>query len=318
MIISASRRTDIPACYPEWFVNRLKAGEILVPNPYNRKKISRIALSPDTVDCVVFWTKNPEPMLPRLKEIDRLGYRYCFQMTVTDYEKDLEGNIPSIEESMATFVLLSERLGKERVDWRFDPIILSGKYSLSYHLEKFEMMCEWLHDYTDRCIISFVDACKENPYPELEEEDMTEAAEGLSKIAGKYKLPLYTCAEKVNLEKYGIRHGACIDRERLQQITGYKLDLKKDAGQRKECRCVQSIDVGMYDTCVNGCRYCYAVGSAESAKKKNKLHDPDSPLLIGNLKGDETIIERRIQSSRDMQISLFDYSFDSPSTEEML
>lgn len=309
MIISASRRTDIPACYPDWFVNRLKAGEILVPNPYNRKKISRIALSPDTVDCIVFWTKNPEPLLPGLKEIDRLGYRYCFQMTVTDYEKDMEENIPSTEESMATFVLLAERLGRERVDWRFDPIILSGKYTLGYHLEKFEMMCEWLHNYTDRCIISFMDGCRENPYPEMEEEDMLEAAKGLSEIAGKYKLPLYTCAEKINLERYGIHHSACIDKEKIREIIGYKLDLKKDAGQRKECRCAESIDIGMYDTCVNGCRYCYATGGAESAKKKHAQHDPESPLLVGHLRGDETIVERKVQSGRDMQISLFDLPY---------
>lgn len=318
MIISASRRTDIPACYPEWFVNRLKAGEILVPNPYNRKKISRIAISPDTVDCIVFWTKNPEPLLPKLKEIDRLGYRYYFQMTVTDYGMDMEENLPSTEESMATFVLLSERLGRERVDWRFDPIILNGTYTLGYHLEKFEMMCEWLHKYTDRCIISFVDAYRGNPYPELEEDEMASVAKGIAGIAGKYKLPLYTCAEKMNLERYGIRHGACIDKEKIRDIIGYKLDLKKDTGQRRECGCAESIDIGMYDTCVNGCAYCYATGGIESARRKKEQHDPASPLLIGQLRGDETILERKVQSSRDMQISLFDYPFGFGSADEML
>ena len=183
MIISASRRTDIPALYPEWFVNRLKAGEVLVPNPYNRKKVKRIFLSPETVDCIVFWTKNPEPMLPYLKEIREMGYEYYFQMTITDYDEDMELNLPGTAESMATFLLMSERIGKERMDWRFDPIILTEKYSISYHLERFEMMCNWLHDATTRCIISFVDAYKDCPFRELKEEEIIELAGGLGKIA---------------------------------------------------------------------------------------------------------------------------------------
>ncbi len=215
MIISASRRTDIPALYPEWFVNRLKAGEVLVPNPYNRKKVKRVFLSPETVDCIVFWTKNPEPMLPYLKEIREMGYEYYFQMTITDYEEDMETNLPGTAESMATFLLMSERLGKERMDWRFDPIILTKKYSIAYHLEQFEMMCGWLHNATTRCIISFVDSYKDCPFPELKEEEIIELAGGLGKIARRYRLPLFTCAEKVNLERFGIGHSACIDKKKV-------------------------------------------------------------------------------------------------------
>lgn len=306
MIISASRRTDIPALYPEWFLNRLKEGEVLIPNPYNRKKITRIRLTPDAVDCIVFWTKNPEPMLPYLKELDSMEYQYYFQMTITDYEKDVELHVPSIADSIATFLLLSDRIGRERIDWRFDPIFLDNKYTASYHLEKFEFMCEWLHDATDRCIISFIDSYKGCPYAEMQTEDMEELAKGLSKIAGKYSLPLYTCAERLNLEQYGIRHSACIDKERIHNLIGYKLDLKKDSGQRKECRCVESIDVGMYGTCTHGCRYCYATKGLDSAKKKRMQHDEMSPVLVGNLKGDETIVEREVKSNMDTQISLFD------------
>ena len=115
MIISASRRTDIPALYPEWFVNRLRAGEVLVPNPYNRKKVSRIRLSPDTVDCIVFWTKNPEPLLPYLKEMDDMGYQYYFQMTITDYGEEIEPGIRSTANAMATFLLLSDKIGRAHV-----------------------------------------------------------------------------------------------------------------------------------------------------------------------------------------------------------
>ena len=306
MIISASRRTDIPALYPQWFLNRLKAGEVLVPNPYNRKKVSRISLSPDTVDCIAFWTKNPEPILPFLKEIDEMGYQYYFQMTITDYDSDMETELPSIAESMATFLLVSEMLGKERMDWRFDPIILNEKYTVPYHLEKFEMMCEWMHKATTRCIISFVDTYKDSPFLELEQEDMIELAEGLSKIARNYQLPIYTCSEKIDLSRYGIQHGACIDKEKIHKLIGYKVDLKKDPGQRRECGCAESIDIGMYDTCIHGCKYCYATGSLESAKKKYGQHDPGSPLLTGNLKGDEVIMDKEVRSSRDNQLSLFD------------
>lgn len=307
MIISASRRTDIPALYPEWFVNRLLAGEVLVPSPYNRKKVSRIRLTPQTVDCFVFWTKNPEPMLPYLKMIDMLEYSYYFQMTITDYERDMEPNLTSTEESIATFMLLSERLGKQRVDFRFDPILITEKYSVQYHLEKFDMMCEWLHKYTTRCIFSFVDEYKGSPFQQLEDEEKWKIAEGLSRIAQKYELPLCSCAEKINLEPLGIGHAACIDREKAEKVAGYKLDLKKDKGQRKECRCCESIDIGMYDTCVHGCRYCYATASLASSRLKNKRHDPGSPMLIGNLRGDEEITDRPIHSGRDRQISLFDF-----------
>ncbi len=306
MIISASRRTDIPALYPEWFVNRLREGSILVPNPYNRKKVSHIRLTPNTVDCIVFWTKNPEPMIPYLKEIDGMGYQYYFQMTLTDYEEDLEPGLPEKEELMATFLMLSEMIGKERIDWRFDPILLTDKYTPDYHEEKFESMCQWLHKATQRCTISFIDSYGKKIYPELNKEEMEEMASRLSKIAARYKLPLYTCAEAIDLSKYGIRQGACIDKERIQRLLGYKLDIKKDTGQRTQCKCVESLEVGIYNTCTNGCKYCYATASQESAQKKQNQHDPQSPLFIGNLRGDEVITNKGIRSNRDYQMSLFD------------
>lgn len=307
MIISASRRTDIPALYPEWFMNRLLAEEVLVPNPYNRKKVSRIELSRETVDCFVFWTKNPEPMLPYLKRLDMLGYPYYFEMTITGYREDMEPNVPSTEEAMATFMLLSERIGRERMDLRFDPIIINEKYPLEYHLEQFEMLCSWLHAYTDRCIISFVDYYKGSPFVELEAEDMIEAAKGLVQIADRYQLPLYTCAEKIDLRPYGIQTGACIDKKKAESIVGYRLDVKRDRGQRRACGCVESVDIGMYGTCIHGCRYCYASGNTETAAKRHELHNVNSPMLIGNLKGDETITERRMRLQRDDQLSIFEF-----------
>lgn len=307
MIISASRRTDIPALYPEWFMNRLRAGEVLVPNPHNRKRISRIRLSPEVVDCFVFWTKNPEPMIPYLKAIDKMEYSYYFQMTITDYDEDIEVNIPPVEESIATFRLLSERLGKERVDFRFDPVLLADKYTIDYHLEKFEMMCSWLHKHTTRCIFSFIDIYKNSPYREITEQEKRTLAEGFAGIAKKYDLPLYMCAETIDLSDLGIGHASCIDKAKTERVIGYKLDIKKDKGQRPECGCCESVDIGMYDSCAHGCRYCYANVSAAAARNRQKLHDPKSPLLIGNIQGDEAITYKDIRSNKDLQLSLFDF-----------
>lgn len=306
MIISASRRTDIPAFYSEWFMNRLREKEVLVANPYNRKKVDRISLKEDAVDCIAFWTKDPSPMLPYLAEIDEMGYQYYFQVTITDYEADIEENVPDMADVMATFILMSEKIGKERMDWRFDPILINEKYTIEYHIEKFEMMCRWLHKSASRCILSFVDDYKDGIFQEPTEQEMRTLAKAFSQIAKHYKLPLYTCAEKIDLSEYGIGHGACVDKERIQRLIGYKLDLERDHGQRKECRCLKSIDIGAYGTCVHGCRYCYATKSKESAKRRFEAHNPDSPMLTGDLKEDEVITEREVVSSRDYQLSLFD------------
>ena len=135
---------------------------------------------------------------------------------------------------------------------------------------------------------------------------MQELGKGFAKIAKKYGLPLYTCAEKIDLSEYGILHGACIDKERIRKLIGYKLDLKKDSGQRRECGCTESVDIGIYDTCTHGCKYCYANGKKESTERKHAMHDPQSPLMIGNLRGDEVIREKAAKSNRDYQLSLFD------------
>lgn len=306
MIISASRRTDIPAFYSEWFMNRLREKEVLVPNPYNRKKVSRISLGKDAVDCIAFWTKNPAPMLPYLQELDDMGYKYYFQVSITDYEEDIEENVPDMADVMATFILMSEKLGKDRMDWRFDPILLNKKYTIDYHIEKFEMMCRWLGRHTNRCILSFVDNYRDGVYSEPSEKEMKMLAAAFSKIAKYYRLPLYTCSENIDLSEYGIKHGACIDKEKIQRLVGYKLNLERDNGQRKGCRCIQSIDIGTYDTCAHGCKYCYATKSRDAAKRRYKSHDPKLPMLTGQLKEDEVITEKEVQSARDYQMSLFD------------
>jgi len=241
-----------------------------------------------------------------LKEIDEMGYKYYFQVSITDYEDDIELNVPDMAEVMATFILMSERLGKDRMDWRFDPILLNKKYTIDYHIEKFEMMCRWLHKATNKCILSFVDNYKDGIYDVPSEKEMRMLAAAFSQIANYYGISLYTCAEKIDLSEYGIMHGACIEKEKIQKLIGYKLDLEKDSGQRGNCKCIKSIDIGAYDTCVHGCRYCYATKSSENAKRRYKEHDSSSPMLTGVLREDEIVTEKEVSSSRDYQMSLFD------------
>ena len=243
MIISASRRTDIPACYGQWMMARLRAGEVLVPNPYNASRISRVALSPGNVDCIVFWTKNAAPMLPLLDELDALGYKYYFEYTVTGYGSALEPGLPEKERTVDTFLRLSERLGPEGVDWRFDPVLLTSSITPAWQLERFGALCCALHGATRRCVFSFAD-----PYPgirpsiaPLEETQMRLLAKGFADIAGEYGLPLYTCAETVELSEYGIRHAACIDSAKVERIAGYPIRVERDPGQRPACGCAASV-----------------------------------------------------------------------------
>ena len=156
MIISASRRTDIPAFYSEWLLNRLKEGYALVANPRNALRFSRVSLNPQTVDCLVFWTKNPAPMLPKLDEITAMGYPFYFQFTLTPYGQDIEQNLPDKKTLLQTFQALSRLLGAKRVIWRYDPVILTAQMNIEYHLQCFETFASALEGYTHRCIFSFL------------------------------------------------------------------------------------------------------------------------------------------------------------------
>lgn len=161
MILSVSRRTDIPNYYSEWFYNRIKEEFLYVRNPMNPHQISKIDLSPDVVDCIVFWTKNPEPMINRLDEL--AAYHYYFQFTLTGYGKEIECNVPHKRERMIpVFQELSKRIGKQKVIWRYDPIIFTKTYTPEYHLKAFEQIAMALRGYTEKCVISFVDVYAKN------------------------------------------------------------------------------------------------------------------------------------------------------------
>ena len=312
MIISASRRTDIPTYYADWLFNRLKEEYVLVRNPMNIHQIGKISLAPEVVDGIVFWTKNPIPMLDRLSELDK--YNYYFQFTLNAYGKDVEPNIPSKNDVIIpAFQQLSKIIGRERIIWRYDPIFFNEYFTMEYHCKYFRMLAERLGPYTEKCTVSFLDLYRNtarntkplNIQPETREQQI-EIMQRFLKIADEYGLYIDTCAEEIDLEKFGIAHAHCIDKKRFEQIGKYKLSVEKDPNQRPECGCIASIDIGTYNTCKNGCLYCYANYSHNTVVKNTQLHNPLSPLLFGEVGPDDTIKERKVKSCKDCQFTLFD------------
>ena len=312
MIISASRRTDIPTYYSEWFFNRLREGYVLVRNPMNARQISRISLSPEAVDGIVFWTKNPVPMLSRLGELE--PYPYYFQFTLTAYGRDVEPNLPGKNGVLIpAFQELSRMAGRERVVWRYDPIFLSDRYTVEYHCRYFRVLAAKLGEYTEKCTVSFLDFYRSTArnmrslhIREMTAAQQREMMERFSEIAGEYGLYIDTCSEAISLEDLGISHASCVDRERLERIGGYRLKVGRDRNQRKECGCAASVDIGAYDTCGNGCLYCYATDSPPRAAERVRAHRPDSPILFGTVSPEDVIREREAVSLREQQLSLFD------------
>lgn len=309
MIISASRRTDIPAFYSEWFFNRINEGYLLVRNPMNTYQVSRINLDSSVVEFIVFWTKNPEPMINRLHDLE--NYNYYFQFTLNSYDKSIEPNVPKKSEVIETFIKLSKQIGKDKVIWRYDPIILTDVFTKEYHFKWFEYLAQILCNYTNKCIISFVDLYKKTERNlkgihllPICKDDMEEIAYKISKIGSKYNLIIETCSEEIGLDRFNIKHGKCIDDALISKITGRTFNVEKDSGQREVCGCVKSVDIGSYNTCLNGCLYCYANFSKNSVIKNITLHDSKSPLLFGNLNGQEKIVfrEMKLFGEREEQI----------------
>ena len=311
MIISVSRRTDIPAFYADWFYNRLRAGYVLVRNPMNLHSVSKVRLTADVVDAFVFWTKKPLPMARRLDEL--AAYPYYFQFTLTGYGADIEPGVPDKRSVLLpAFKDLSALVGKKRVIWRYDPIFFSVKYTLEYHLACFEALAAELHNSTERCVISFMDSysnTKRNAQQlgvvEISEETLYGFAGQLARIAAKYGLKLQTCAESMDLTAFGITSSACIDKELLEDIGSVRLDVKKGANQRAGCCCAASIDIGAYNTCPGGCLYCYANYNAPLVQTNIAAHDKTSPLLFGTLTAQDVVTERKMKSCKIMADSLF-------------
>lgn len=300
VIISASRRTDIPAYYSNWFYNIIQEGSVLIRNPFNRRQIYAIDLSPDKVLGIVFWTKNPLPMLARLDELR--DYKYYFQFTITPYGKDIEPNIPDKKDVIIpAFKRLSEKIGADRVIWRYDPILINSRYSVDYHLRAFEKIAFELRARTRRVTISFIDTkyrgvksnAKALALSRFSFDEQLGLSAKLAGIARRYGLAIDACAEPIVLQEAGIERSRCVDDRLLEKLVGRPLSLSKDRNQRADCGCVESVDIGMYNTCPNMCRYCYANYNPKLVAENHGIHDPQAPLISGVPREHDEIRERK-------------------------
>lgn len=283
VIVSASRATDIPAFYSDWFINRLKEGYMIKFNPYSKRPYK---INFENTRFIVFWTKNPKPIIPYLPVIESLGIDYYFQYTLNDYSReDFEKNVPPLCERIKTFKDLSESCGIKRVVWRFDPLILSDNLSVEILLERLEKTGDEIFGFTKRLVFSFYDNYKKSEINfkktghhdirEFTYPQMHEFSKGLSEINKKWGLSLFTCSEEADLSAYGVRRGRCIDPELIADICRKNPEMTeylsknsgRDKGQRPLCGCIPSTDTGGYNTCIHQCLYCYAAGNPHAASE---------------------------------------------------
>lgn len=312
-IISVSRRTDIPAFYSEWYINRVRAGYCTVVNPFNANQVSYVSLKPADVIAFVFWTRNPAPLIKHIPELDKKGYLYYFQYTLIGYPKEIDPKSPLLSSAIQIFQKLSKQIGKEKVIWRYDPILFSDITDYEWHQKHFLNILKELKGYTQRLVISFLDPYRRTQLRMSNKENVgfklsndvfeAEAYKKLSKFIAKNAnsegIEVQSCAEEIDLQEIGIKHGKCIDDDLIASIAHCPLALKKDPAQRKPCGCVISKDIGANDTCLFGCKYCYATRSLTLAEKNLKLHDKNSPSLIG-------WHECEVKPKSEAQINLFD------------
>ena len=304
MILSVSRRTDIPAFFPEWFMGRVREGFVLSRNPMNHSQVSRISLSPETIDGVVFWTKNPAPLMPYLDEI-WARFPFYFQFTLNAYGPDAEPNVPPLDERLATLRALSEKIGRERIVWRYDPVVLSPTYDEAWHIGTFGRLAREIALCAGRCVFSFLDF-----YPKIakglravggrvcNEAEMDALAKAFGRAARENGIPASACAEAGDFSAYGVERGRCVDSELIGRLAGREIRAAKDRNQRPECGCAESVDVGAYNTCGHGCRYCYANFSAESTAARVARHDDASPLLVGWPEPGDKVTERTVKARK--------------------
>lgn len=308
MILHTGLRTDIPAFYPEWFVNRLKEGFVMVRNPYNPIQVTKYQITPEVVDVISFCTKNPAPFLPYMNLLKDYG-QYWF-VTITPYGKEIEPNVPDKEAVMKSFQELSKIVGKNSIGWRYDPIFISEDYGVENHIQTFEHMAETLAGYTDTCVISFIDLYQKvlKNFPEAKnvtKEERIQIAKEFVRIGKKYEMTIKSCAEGTELEVFGVDCSGCMTAATFEKAIGCFLEVPKVKGAREECGCLLGCDIGAYNTCEHLCKYCYANYDVKTVMENVKNHKPDSPLLIGTLYNDDVIHEAKQESWKDFQLKLW-------------
>ncbi|MDE5831100.1 MAG: DUF1848 domain-containing protein [Clostridia bacterium] len=299
MIINTGCRTDIPAFYSKWLMNRIREGYVLVRNPYYKSQVTKYSLSPNVVDCLAFCTKNPEPMLKYLDELDK--YKQYWFVTITPYGKDIEPIVPNKEKVIESFKKLSEHIGVNSIHWRYDPIFIGNGFDVKKHVECFEKMAKELKGYTHNCTISFLDLYEKvkrnapNIRPPTKEEQI-EIAKEFSRIGKENNLTIHSCCEKTYLEEYGLKCNGCMSQEIVEKSINCKLNPPKTKNLREGCNCLMGNDIGAYNTCGHLCKYCYANANKGLVLENMKKHNEKSPFLIGGNEDGDKITEAKQKS----------------------
>ena len=293
MIINTGSRTDTVQYYSDWLLKRFEEGFVYSRNPLFPNIVTRYELNPNILDCVVFCSKNYEPILDRLTEITDKFNTY-FHYTITAYGRDIEPNVPTIDESIETLIKLSKIVGKQRIAWRYDPILLTKKYTKQVHYNTFDYISKRLSPHIDRCIFSFVDMYKklETNMPEiiiLNNNDKIEIAKNIGSIAKKHNIIIQTCATIEDFKQFGILQSGCMTSEILGNANNITFKKVRHSGNRQGCKCIENRNIGDYDTCPNGCKYCYANNNPEIAQENYKKHNPNDLMILGNLKPTDEI-----------------------------
>ena len=299
MILNTGLRTDIPGFFSEWFYNRIEEGFVYVRNPYVKNQIYSYRLDPELIDCIIFCTKNPKPMLENLEKIDK--FNQYWHITITPYEKEIEPNVPPMNDVLESFKYLSKKLGKENVTLRYDPIFINEKYTLEKHIESFEYIINSLSGYTTEAIISFIDLYEKTKrnFPkaiEVTKDERLKLGKEFAQIGKKNNITIKTCVEGSELDKFGIDSSGCMTKEVIERAINKNLNVPKQKARNGECYCLLNNDIGEYNTCDHGCLYCYANSNKRLVKRNLKLHDPKSPILIGEIKEDDIIKEMKQKS----------------------
>ena len=309
MIIQTGMRTDIPAFYSKWLLNRIREGFVCVRNPYNPNQVTRYSLSPEVVDLIAFCTKNPAPMLPYLDELKNYG-QYWF-VTITPYGRDIEPNVPDKEAVMRSFQQLSEAVGVDSIGWRYDPIIVDSRHTVEWHISEFEKMAATLSGYTRTCVISFIDIYKkvQRNFPEAKEvqkKDRITIGKALIEIADRYGMTIKPCAEGNDLAVHGADCSGCMTVATYETALHSRLEVPKRKTNQRDgaCACLLGVDIGAYDTCGHLCKYCYANTDAGLVYQNRRKHDPESPFLLGGSMPEDVIHEAVQKSWIDRQMCL--------------
>lgn len=308
MILHTGMRTDIPAFYALWLVNRLRAGEVCVRNPYDAQQVTRYRLDPRVVDLIAFCTKNPAPMLPYMERLVPFGQ--FWYVTITPYGRDIEPNVPAWQEVAHSFRKLSEIVGIERIGWRYDPIFLDACHTIDWHRRMFTQMAELLAGWTEMVVISFLMryAKTQRNFPEGRDVMYAERMElgaYIIETARSYGMTVYPCGGGDELAAFGADMGGCMTPRIYERALGRRIRFPNYQRQRKECDCYLGADIGAYDSCPHLCRYCYANTYDVRVAKNRRRHDPASPFLIGHAEEGDRIHTALQESWLDVQERLF-------------